>query len=161
MPPPDARLKLAARVVCGRIAGVDVIARRGTFFGFGLLALASCALGADQRLATEAVSRFHRLYNAENYSAIYTSADQAFQNAMSEADYVTFMSAVHRKLGSLKSSADAGWRVSQTLNGTQIALAFSSEFAEGAATEQFLFKMSSGKPSLIGYHINSPLLIIR
>ena len=134
---------------------------RWSVFAFGLIALASCSSGADQRLATEAASQFHGLYNAKNYSAIYTGADNAFQKAASETAYATFMSAVHRKLGIHKSSVDAGWRVSKGLNGTQVALAFSSEFAEGAATEQFLYRVSSGKAYLVAYNINSPLLIIR
>jgi len=136
-------------------------AHRRSIPSFGLIALASCALGEDQRLATEAVSRFHSLYNAESYSVIYTSADTDFRKGTSETDYLTFMSAIHRKLGIHKSSVDAGWGVFKGLHGTQVTLVFNSQFAQGAATEQFTYRVSSGKPSLIGYHINSPLLIIR
>jgi uncharacterized protein DUF4019 len=127
----------------------------------GVIALASCSFGADQHLATEAVSQFHSLYNSEDYSSIYASTDDAFKKATSEADYETFMAAIHRKLGAQKSSTSASWTVSQTLSGTQVVLTFKTEFAEGAASERFVFRTASGKASLLGYNINSPLLIIK
>jgi hypothetical protein len=127
----------------------------------GLLALASCSLGADQRLATDAVARFHDLYNKEDYASIYAATDNAFQKTTSEAEYETLMSAVHRKLGAYKSAASTGWRGSETLSGTQVSLTFTTEFTEGSATEHFVFRMASGKPYLLGYNINSPLLIPR
>jgi len=127
----------------------------------GVLALSSCSFGASTHLAEEAVTEFHRLYNAESYQTIYSAADPAFRNTMTESDYVTFMSAIQRKLGPHKSSTSAGWRVSSGLNGTQVSLAYKSEFAAGTATEQFLYRISSGKSNLVGYNINSPLLIIK
>jgi len=116
----------------------------------GLIALASCSLGADQHLATEAVSQFHSLYNTEDYSSIYASADNAFKKATSEADYDTFMSAIHRKLGPQKSSIGTGWTASQTLSGTQVVLTFNTEFAAGAATEHSSFVQLPGRRISLG-----------
>jgi hypothetical protein len=32
---------------------------------------------------------------------------------------------------------------------------------DGAATEQFAFRIQNGAPVLIGYHVNSPLLVMQ
>ncbi len=132
-----------------------------SMIALALMTLASCSSAEDQRIAVDAVSRFHDLYNAKNYAAIYAGADDAFHKAGSETDYLTLMSAIRRKLGSYRSSEDAGWRVSKALGGTQVVLDYRSQFAEGAATEQFIFSISSGKPYLVNYYINSLLLILR
>jgi Protein of unknown function (DUF4019) len=152
---PNKRLQLTARSTSSHRMKGWLLA------GLGFIALGSCSLSADQRLATEAVSQFHSLYNTEDYSSLYASTDDAFKKATAEADYVAFMSAIHRKLGAQKSSTSTGWTVSQTLSGTQVVLTFTTEFAEGAASERFVFRMASGKAYLLGYNINSPLLIIR
>jgi hypothetical protein len=130
-------------------------------FGLGLIALASCSLAADKTLGTEATDRFHTLYKAENYAAIYGSADNALQKATPDTEFVALMSAIHRKLGLYQSSTPAGWRASQTMAGSEIALAFHSQFAAGAAQEEFVYRVSSGKASLIRYNVNSPLLILK
>ena len=141
---------------------VSAIGQRGMGWllaSLGLLAFASCSLGADQRLATDAAARFHDLYNQEDYASIYAATDNAFQKTASEAEFDTLMSAVHRRLGAYKSAASVGWKVSETVSGTQVSLTFTTEFTEGSATEHFVFRMASGKPYLLGYNVNSPLLI--
>ena len=143
------------------LSGSRRLAGHWSVFCVGLLVVASCSFGADQRAATQAISQFHDLYNAENYSAIYAGADNAFRQAMSEKDLDIFLAAVHRKLGQYQSSVSAGWRMSETFSGIQAALAFRSEFVEGEATEQFLYKVSSGKAYLIRYDINSRLLVTK
>jgi hypothetical protein len=126
-----------------------------------LMTLASCSTAEDQRIAVDAVSQFHDLYNRQSYAAIYTGADDAVHKAGSETDWLNLMSAIRRKLGSYRSSEDAGWGVSKALGGTKVVLNYRSQFAEGAATEQFIFRISSGKPYLVNYYINSPLLILK
>ena len=38
-------------------------------------------------------------------------------------------------------------------------LTYQSQFAKGAASEQFVWRMQTDGPALLGYHVNSPLLI--
>ena len=38
-------------------------------------------------------------------------------------------------------------------------LTYQSQFAKGAASEQFVWRMENGGAALLGYHVNSPLLM--
>ena len=129
--------------------------------GLGLIALASCSIAADKRVGAEAADRFHTLYNAEDYAGIYGSADKAFRASTPDTEFVALMSAIHRKLGLYRSSTPAGWRASATPSGTQLALGFRSQFAAGAAQEEFVYRLASGNAYLIHYNVNSPLLILK
>jgi hypothetical protein len=68
------------------------------------------------------------------------------------------MSDVHRKLGLHKSSSSTGWSTVTSLTGTQIAIAFLSDFETDRATEHFVYRLSSGKAYLVRYDITSPVL---
>lgn len=125
------------------------------------MALGSCSLGADQRLATEDVARFHSRYNDEHSELIYLNADPAFRQATSQAEFEKLLATVHQRLGAWESSVNEGWNVSESFSGTQVRLKFKTEYALGEATEQFVYRIVSGKAYLVGFNFNSPLLITK
>jgi hypothetical protein len=43
--------------------------------------------------------------------------------------------------------------------GHTVRLTYQSQFAKGLATEQFAWRIEHGTPVLLGYHVNSPLLV--
>ena len=65
--------------------------------------------------------------------------------------------------GEIYGSANPGFRDSvteeRTTNGHFVTLTYESRFARGRAAEEFVWQIQSGQPSLIGYHVNSPLLV--
>lgn len=52
--------------------------------------------------------------------------------------------------------AGAAWH---TGSGTTVTLVYDTKFAQGAATEQFVWHISDNAATLYGYHINSNDLI--
>jgi hypothetical protein len=126
------------------------------------IAMGSCC-SSKQNLAEAnlAAEKFHAQFNAGDYAGIHAAADAAFQKSMSEADFITFMDAIHRKLGDHQSSAFGGFRAVTGTGGTRISQACSSEFAKGKAKETFTWLISNSHATLMGYNINSRALIIK
>lgn len=126
-----------------------------------LCATLSCSMSKDKGTAQQGVEKFHRQFNQEQYRDIFTEASEDLQKATSEDELTNFLSAVHRKLGNVKSSDQTGWHVNYTPSGTIVTLGYGSEFDEGKATEQFVWRVSGDHATLLSYNINSPVLIMK
>ena len=123
--------------------------------------LAACSNSADKKAAEQAVVDFHEMLDASQFDAIYVGSAQDMKNAVKQEEFVTFLQAVHKKLGNLKSTVPQGWRINYQTSGTFVALGYETHFAEGDATEEFTYRVDSNKATLVGYHVNSMALITK
>ena len=131
-------------------------------FAFAITAsTSSCSLTKGKEQGERAVEQFHQQFNAGQYREIYEQSDKQFQDAAKEAEFIELLEAVRRKLGTVEKATPAGWRVNATPTGTVVALGYETQFSEGKGTEQFTFLISSDQAKLLGYNVNSPLLITR
>ena len=121
------------------------------------LFLIGCSMGRDE--AKQGVAEFRARVSQHAFSDVYQTADPAFQRAVAEDKFVQFMTALDRKLGPWQSAADPGWNVTRTTGGHFVKLMYQSQFAKGAAAEEFTWQIQNGRPSLVGYYVNSPLLV--
>lgn len=121
----------------------------------------SCSLQKYRTTGENAVSKFHGQLNAEQYHEIYVQTDDGFRKATSEQQLTEYLQAVHRKLGEAKDAKQVGWRVNATTAGTQVFLAYRTTFAEGDATEEFVFIVNGNNSRLLRYNIESPTLITK
>jgi uncharacterized protein DUF4019 len=132
-----------------------------------LLAVAAgsaCAGFAAKGEAETGVASFHGMLDAERYSEIYGGTDELFKNATPEAQFTEILQAVHRKLGVVVSTAQTNFTsrdLAGTSAGSYISMTYKTEFAEGPATESFNWRVVDGKVHLVGYNIQSSLLITR
>jgi hypothetical protein len=126
-----------------------------------LTGLAACSVSADTKQAEQAIQRFHELLDAGQSAAIYEAAAEDLKTVSTEAEFVAFLDAVHRKLGLSKSSSQKGWNVNYGTSGKFITLNYETAYAEGQATEQFLYRITDGNALLAGYHVNSNVLILK
>jgi hypothetical protein len=124
-----------------------------------LLAI-SCGAQKDLAAADVAVSQFHRQLDTEDYSAMYSKADQRFRDATKQSDFVALMTAVHRKLGRVGSTTRKGFFVNYNTSGSQVRVNYGTSFQQGEAEEQFVWSKSGDSLTLLGYNINSNALII-
>ena len=69
------------------------------------------------------------------------------------------MTALDRKLGPWQSAGDPAWNVTRGTNGHFVRLTYQSQFARGSAAEEFFWQVPHGRSILVGYHVNSPLLV--
>jgi len=121
--------------------------------------LASCSPAADTKSAEQAVTAFHRAMDAQQYEPIYNSSDAQMKKAVSRDRFVKLLTVFHAKLGSFKNGKTVGWNDSATTSGDYVTLNRDAVFERGPATEQFIFRMDGNRASLVGYHVNSDLLI--
>ena len=126
-----------------------------------LLSTTACSLTKGKQFGELAVTRFHSHFNAGEFHEIYAESDDAFQKWGTEAKMTEFLSAVRRKLGTVRDAHETGWHVNATTEGTIVTLAYDVDFSEGKGTEQFAFLVKGGKALLYKYDVNSPLLITR
>lgn len=138
---------------------------RLTMLAVGLLALA-CGRGEGggglmNQAETKAIPAFHAQYDREDFDAIYNSAAKEFREAAKKQDYDTFMKAVRRKLGTVKSSTRQNWNVFVGTGGRRVTLTYATQFENGSGTEIFTFVSRDGAPTLLGYNVNSNTLIVK
>ena len=129
-----------------------------------VLFTSSCSITGvtkGMEISKSAVAKIHDQYNAGQFRDIYAQADDEFRKATSENDYLAFVEAVHRKLGTVKQSDQTSWHVNATTFGTIVTLTYNVEFNEGKGTEQFVFRVSDEKAQLMNYNVDSRLLILK
>jgi hypothetical protein len=120
------------------------------------LLLASCG-GSDD--ARRGVASFRARTAQTAFSEIYWRATPEFRQSATEEQFLRVMTAVDRKLGRWTSAGEPGWNVSRGAAGQVVNLTYQSQFAKGAGSEQFKWRIENGEPVLLDYHVSSPLLI--
>ena len=90
---------------------------------------------------------------------IYAEADPGFQSALPRDTALRFLSRVHRKLGKCQYVGPTTWRVNSMPTGTFVVVSYHDNCSNGAADENLTWRITSGEPSLLGFNVNSPLLL--
>ena len=111
--------------------------------------------------AEKGVVQFHEQFNSRKFSDIYGNAHDDFKNSISKVKFLEFASAVHRKLGTVVKTENAGWRGNSHNLTAYVVLQQSTKFKDGTGDEVFTFIIKDNKALLAGYNINSNELIIR
>jgi hypothetical protein len=120
------------------------------------LLVAACG-GTDE--AKHGVAEFRSRVAQKSYGEIYRTAGAELRQTATEEQFERFMSTLDRRLGAWQSAAEPAWNVTRGTGGHLVRLTYQSQFAKGAASEQFVWRMENGGPALLGYHVNSPLLM--
>jgi hypothetical protein len=122
--------------------------------------LAACS-PADTKVAEQAVSTFHELLDAGKFQSIYDQSATDLREVATKQDFVALLDAVHRKLGLTKTFNLDSKSVNYSPSGTLVTLKCTTTFAEGEASEEFVYQLEDGKAVLDGYHINANALILK
>jgi hypothetical protein len=122
---------------------------------------AGCSVSEDTKQAEAAVQNFHDLLDSGQSGAIYESTGEELKKVSSQQEFVALLDAVHRKLGQTKTSVRNGWNVTHSTSGKFVTLTYQTVYAEGQASEQFVYRMDADRPILVGYHVNSNALILK
>lgn len=110
--------------------------------------------------AERSVPEFHSRLNSERYSDIYAEADEDFKKSASQEGVEKFLRAVHQKLGKVKAANQVSYLVSMGSDAA-VTLTYETTFAEGKATEQFVWRVKDNRAALLNYNINSADLITK
>jgi hypothetical protein len=125
-----------------------------------LIALTGCSMSADTNVAERAIPNFHYMLDAGQFDAIYDASSDHLRQASRRKDFDNFLKAVHGKLGNTKASSQRSFFVNYGTNGTFVTITHNTQFDCGDGIEQFVYVLSDGKASLVGYQINSNALIV-
>ena len=125
-----------------------------------LILFGNCSPAKKKQVAESAVAKFHSQLDGRQFHDIYVQSGPEFQKSATEAEITEFLSAVHRKLGNVQSSKAQRFFVNFSTSGTIVTLAYDSQFANGPAVEEFVWRVSE-EPRLVSYRINSLLLVTK
>jgi Protein of unknown function (DUF4019) len=121
----------------------------------------SCNMSERVAEGKQAVNQFHDRLNSEQYTAIYADTDQLFRKQSTEKNFTAVLSAVHKKLGVVKQSDEAAWRVNTTTHGTFVTLSYRTKFSEADATESFTWRVEAKERKLVSYNVSSSALVLK
>jgi len=133
---------------------------RAALAAIAILASGCGGMGFDTAASEAAVASFHRDLDAGRFQAIYVGTGEAMKEIIKQDEFVTFLAAIHRKLGDSGASTQQNWNVNFGPQGKTVTIVYKTTYERGEADEQFVFKDEDGRMVLIGYHINSNALII-
>jgi hypothetical protein len=118
-------------------------------------------MSKSKEIAERAVNVFHLQLDSERYSETYAQADEDFRKASSQEEFEKLSRAIHQKLGKVQSANQVGYIVNASSSGTYVTLTYDSTFANGKATEQFVWRLKGDQAALYKYSINSADLITK
>jgi hypothetical protein len=124
-----------------------------------ILVCASCSGFRTVKTGKAAISHFHEQFNAGLSDDIYRDASQEYQGSATAELHRKIIEGVREKMGSAGQFEVTNWRVDFLTGGRLVALQCKTTFANGEATESFQWRIEGTKAMLLGWHINSPLLI--
>jgi len=131
------------------------------FLCVSVLLLGGCGSSENLRIAKEATTHVHAQMDSEQFTQIYSEADDALRAATKQQDFLAFVSAVHRKLGRVQNASQTSFFVNFSTSGTRVRLNYQTKFDGGDAQEEFIWKIKGDQAALVGYHINSTALITK
>lgn len=120
-------------------------------------ALAACSMGQDMSAADSAVADFHAKLNAGQFKAITDASGPEIKTG--SGDFTQLIAAIHTKLGAFRSTSRRGFSDNINNGDHTFTASYASVYSTGPATENFVYRLSGGKPVLIGYHVESAALL--
>jgi len=127
-----------------------------------LLALAfvlvSCGGGTDA--AKQGVTAFRDRVTHRSFAEIHRTASPEFRQAVTEEQFQRLMTKLERRLGAWQSSKEPVWHVMRGTGGHFVSLTYESQFSKGPASERFTWRIENGASVLLGYNVQSALLVM-
>lgn len=121
------------------------------------LVLGGCSMGQDLSVTDAAIADFHAKFGAGDSAAIAAATGPEIKNG--GTDFTALLDRLHTKLGAFKSTNRQGFNDNYNNGDHQFTTTYTSVYANGPATENFVYRFVNGKPVLIGYHVESAALL--
>lgn len=121
------------------------------------LAVTGCSMGQDMTATDAAVVDFHAKLNAGKFAAITAAAGPEIKTG--GTNFTGLVEAIHNKLGTFKSTTRQGFSDNLNNGDHLFTATYASIYSSGPATENFVYRLNSGTPVLIDYHVESAALL--
>jgi len=130
----------------------------GLLLALAAFVLVSCGGGTDA--AKQGVTAFRDRVTHRSFAEIYRTASPEFRQAVTKEQFQRLMGGLERRLGAWQSSNEPVWHVMRSTGGHFVSLTYESQFSKGPATERFTWRIENGAPVLLGYNVQSALLVM-
>lgn len=124
------------------------------------IALSGCAGIGSSKESEQQVAAFHKQLDAGNYAAIYQASGTDLKTATSEQDFTRLLTAVHTKLGNVKTAELVQTNIISGTGGSTATLTYQTKFERGTGTEIFVYAGAKPVPVLIEYTIQSNDMLV-
>jgi hypothetical protein len=126
-------------------------------YGIGVLVW---SINSYRPKAVTFANAFHLEYNQAHFDQIYDRSDQRFRDAVTKQDFSKLLERIHSKLGDAHETSVTNVAINATTNGKFVIATMDTKFEhDPATTETFTFLASGENLSLVGYRVNSSLLV--
>jgi hypothetical protein len=115
-----------------------------------LLLAAACHTDPDISIVDSAVELFHQRLASGDDDAIYRDAGVEYQRSIDVETNSKFLAGIRRARGMPGLATRTGYSVT----GAVVNAAYKVGFANGDATETFVWRVTGGKAVLLGFTIN-------
>lgn len=133
---------------------------RHSLAGLTLLVAAACVPDRTRAGVEAAVQRSHELFDAERFGVMYDEADVTLRTAYTKPQFIQVMEMMYAKLGSTMRSEQTGMTMSITSGGgTQVEVAYRTQFARAQGVERFVFRIRNNRPRLHRWNVDSPVFL--
>ena len=124
----------------------------------GLAGLSGCTSSVDRRPAEAAVQAFHARLDAGQYDAIYAEAADDLRAGASRQAVADQLAAVHARLGATRTWQPLRWHLSFGMKSALLTMDYATTYAAGAATEQFVYRMTGNEARLVSWRLKARAL---
>jgi len=124
-----------------------------------LVLLAGCHPVQDASQVDSAVEQFHERLAAGEADAIYRDAGPEYQQSIDSETNRKFIARIGRKLGVPGKASRTGYNVMYTPSSAVVNTQYRVNYTNGVATETFVWRVKDGKATLLGFTVNSPLML--
>jgi hypothetical protein len=121
--------------------------------------LAACHPLQDASQVDAAVEQFHTRLASGDDDAIYREAGPEYQRSLDAQTNRNFLARVRRKMGTPGRATRTGYNVMYNPGGATVNTQYQVSYSNGAAAETFVWRVKDGKATLLGFTINSPLML--
>jgi hypothetical protein len=121
----------------------------------------ACGISGHRAASEAATNQFHRQLDAEQYSVIYSEADDQFRESTSESKLTELLTAIRGKLGAVQSTEITSWFFNFGGQGPFATVVSHTRFTKGDAEERFVWRIRDGRARLMNYKVNSNALLLK
>ncbi|MBD2090013.1 hypothetical protein H6F67_09125 [Microcoleus sp. FACHB-1515] len=113
-------------------------------------------LEAKQKIAANAVQRFHNQLGQGQCEEIYEQANEILKSSQSQAELVRFCATVQREFGSVESTEQIDWwgQPANQQADQYILTRYNTRFSNASAQEIFVWLVKDDKAELVSYQVN-------
>ena len=119
----------------------------------GLALLSGCSASKDLETAQIEVARFHKMFDAGQYTEIYAMSGPEIRQDKSEVEWNAMLAGVHNLYGNVTEAKSVGFNVNYSTGGSRVSLVYDTKFAHANGREEFVYDLEGKKVTLAGWNI--------